>query len=66
MNGGLIMARKIRSDAKLGSVLERAGIPKEKQNDVLKSKTGRNVRKDVKIDTLRKRAEKKHEVYKRI
>ena len=53
------MARKIRSDAKLGSVLERAGIPKSKQNDVLKSKTGRKARNDVKIDTLRKRAEKK-------
>ena len=58
MNGGLIMARKIRSDAKLGSVLERAGIPKSKQNDVLTSKTGRKERKDVKIDTLRKRTGK--------
>ena len=53
------MARKIRKDARLGTVLERAGIPKSKQNDVLTSKTGRKVRKDVKIDTLRKRAEKK-------
>jgi len=26
------MARKIRSDAKLGSVLERAGISKDRQN----------------------------------
>jgi hypothetical protein len=52
------MARKIRKDAKLGSVLERAGIPKSKQNDVLKSKTGRAVRKDVKIDTLVQRSKK--------
>ena len=52
------MARKIRKDARLEAVLERAGIPKTKQNDVLTSKTGRNVRKDIKIGTLRKRAGK--------
>lgn len=52
------MARKIRSDSTLESLLERAGIPKEKQNEVLKSTTGRTVRKDVKIGTLGKRANK--------
>jgi len=47
--------RKIRSDAKLESVLERAGIPKKKIPKVLKTPTGRRVRKDIKIGTLRKR-----------
>lgn len=48
--------RMIRNDSTLGGLLKRAGIPKEKQNEVLTSKTGRNVRKDVTIKTLRKRA----------
>ncbi|MDI9528608.1 MAG: hypothetical protein QM233_01605 [Candidatus Cloacimonadota bacterium] len=47
-----------RDDATLGEILEKAGIPKEKQNEVLTSKTGRNVRKDVKIVTLIKRGSK--------
>ena len=48
--------RKIRKDSRLGALLDRAGIPKSKQVNVLKSKTGRKVRKDIKIETLRKRA----------
>jgi hypothetical protein len=48
------MARKIRSDAKLGSVLKRAGLSKS----ALKTKTGRTVRKDAKVSTLRKRSGK--------
>jgi hypothetical protein len=48
------MARKIRSDAKLGSVLRRAGVKK----GALKSKTGRTVRKDATIATLRARSKK--------
>lgn len=46
------MARKIRKDALLKSVLKRAGIKPE----VLKNPTGRKVRSDAKIDTLRKRS----------
>ncbi len=46
------MARKIRSDAKLSTVLKRAGVKKS----ALKSATGRTVRKDVKVGTLRKRS----------
>jgi len=49
--------RSIRSDATLEAVLERAGIPKKGIPKVLKSPTGRRVRKDVKIGTLRKRGE---------
>jgi hypothetical protein len=45
------MARKIRSDAKLGSVLKRAGITKNE----LKSATGRSTRKDATVGSLRKR-----------
>lgn len=50
--------RKIRGDATLGGLLDRAKIPKEKQKDVLTSPTGRITRVDTKISTLRKRAEK--------
>jgi hypothetical protein len=46
------MARKIRSDATLGSLLKRAGVKKS----ALKTKSGRNVRTDTKITTLRKRS----------
>ncbi len=49
------MARKIRSDAKLSSVLNRAGV----DTKVLKNPSGRKVRKDVKIDTLRSRSKSK-------
>ena len=50
------MTRKIRKDATLAGVLERAGIPKNEQREALKSKTGRTVRRDIKMDTLVKRA----------
>ncbi len=46
------MARKIRSDAKFSSVLKKVGISKSS----LKSASGRTVRKDVKISTLRKKS----------
>jgi hypothetical protein len=46
------MARKIRGDAKLVSALKRMGVSK----DALKSKTGRTVRKDITVKTLRKRS----------
>ena len=46
------MARKIRSDAKLESVLKRAGVDPK----VLKNDNNRIVRKDIKVKTLRKRS----------
>jgi hypothetical protein len=46
------MANKTRGDAKLGSVLKKNHI----DPSALKSKTGRRVRSDIKIDTLRKRS----------
>jgi hypothetical protein len=46
------MARKIRADARLDAVLKRAGVKK----DTLQTASGRAVRKDVKVDTLRKRS----------
>ncbi len=46
------MARKIRSDAKLEAVLKRAGVDKK----ALTTPTGRTVRKDAKVETLRKRS----------
>jgi len=46
------MARKIRSDAKLDAVLKRAGVKKS----ALTTATGRTVRKDAKIATLRHRS----------
>jgi hypothetical protein len=44
--------RKIRSDAKLASVMKRAGVDPK----VLETPTHRKVRKDVTIETLRKRS----------
>lgn len=46
------MARKIRKDASLEGLLKRASI----DSKVLKTKSGRKVRKDIKVSTLRKRS----------
>jgi hypothetical protein len=46
------MAHKIRGDATLGSLLKRAGVKKS----ALKTNSGRTVRTDAKITTLRKRS----------
>lgn len=43
---------KIKGNAKLGSILKKNGISPK----ALKSKTGRKVRSDIKISTLRKRS----------
>ncbi len=46
------MTKKTRGDAKLGSILKKNNI----SPSALKTKTGRRVRSDVKIETLRKRS----------
>ncbi|HOV21626.1 MAG TPA: hypothetical protein P5150_09050 [Candidatus Ratteibacteria bacterium] len=46
------MARKIRKDASLAGLLKRAAIDPK----VLKTSSGRKVRKDAKVNTLRKRS----------
>lgn len=46
------MARKIKGNSTLNSLMKRAGISK----NALKSASGRAVRKDVKISTLRKKS----------
>jgi hypothetical protein len=46
------MARTPRKDQTLGSYLKKAGVAKQ----ALKTPTGRTVRKDAKIATLRKRS----------
>lgn len=52
------MARKIRKDSTLAGLLKRAGVPEDKQREVLKSPTGRTVRRDIQMDTLVKRAKR--------
>ena len=49
------MARKIRSDAELGTVAKKLGIPE----DSFRNPDGRKTRKDKKLGTVRKEAEKK-------
>ncbi len=49
-----IMAQKIKGNARLGNFLRKNDI----NPSALKSKTGRKVRSDIKISTLRKRSEK--------
>ena len=51
------MARKIRSDAKLGNVENKLGIG----NSVTNPGTGRNRRSDAKLGTLRKEEAKRQE-----
>jgi len=46
------MARKIKGNATLGTVLKKQGITPA----AMKSKTGRKVRSDIKVATLRKRS----------
>jgi hypothetical protein len=46
--------QKIKGNAKLGNILKKNGI----SSKALKSKTGRKVRSDVKISTLRGRSAK--------
>lgn len=46
------MARKIRKDATLKAVLKRAGVSPK----ALKTSSGRKVRSDAKVSTLRKRS----------
>ena len=48
------MARKSRKDMRLGKLLKKNKIKPR----VLKTKSGRRVRSDIKIDTLRKRSGK--------
>ena len=45
---------KIKGNAKLGSILKKNGISPQ----ALKNKSGRKVRSDIKISTLRKRSGK--------
>lgn len=53
--GGLIMARKIRSDCTVGALEKKYGLPA----GTIRNKNGRDTRSDKKVGTIRREAEKK-------
>jgi hypothetical protein len=49
VNGGVDMPRKIRKDIKVENLVDKYGIPQPR------AKSGRKIRKDAKLDTVKKK-----------